>query len=210
MRRIPGPSLPLAVLAAGSMALAGCGGSSEPAPPATVTVTTTSTATDVTATPDAAESSSSSATDEATSGSPAGLPLTAQTAIEAALVAVPGGTAVAGGRTDEGGQQVWYVEVRDAEGNGTEVYLATATGEVVRQRPVSLSAVASGQTPRLTAQEGITAATEAVGSSRVVEFDLETEKGVTAWYVLLEDSTGLVEVYVNADNGALISQQRDD
>lgn len=200
MKPRPAPALLLAGLLAGSITLAGCSGSSEPTAPVTVTVT---------ATPEVMESPSASPTEAASPDPATGLPLTAETAIDAALVVVPGGTAVAGGRTDEGGQQVWYVEVRDADGNGTEVYLATATGEVVWERPVSLSAVASGQPPALTAQDGIAAAMEAVPNSRVIEFDLETEKGATAWYVLLRDSSGLMEVYVNADTGAIISQERD-
>ncbi len=199
MKSRPALALLLAGLLTGSIVLTGCSSSSEPTAPVTVTVT---------ATPEAMESPSSAATAAASSDPATGLPLTAETAIDAALVVVPG-TAVAGGRTDEGGQQVWYVEVRDADGKGTEVYLATANGEVVRERPVSLSAVATGQPPALTAQDGIAAAIDAVPNSQVIEFDLETEKGATAWYVLLRDSSGLMEVYVNADTGAIISQERD-
>lgn len=182
-------------LLAGSSTLVGCSDSSEPEDAATATATADPQATDST---------------DASQGDATGLPLTAKTAIDAALAAVPGGTAVAGGLTDEAGQEVWYIEVRDAQGSGTEVYLATTTGEVVRQRAVSLSSVASGQPPALTAQEGIAAAIQAVPDSEVLEFDLETERGVTAWYVLLRDSAGTVGVYVNADTGAIISQDRDD
>ena len=186
-------------LLAASAALAGCSSDSEPTAPVTVTVT---------ATPQASAEGSATPSDAATDTA-TGLPLTADTAIDAALAQVPGGAAVAGGRTDEAGQQVWYVEVRASDDSGTELYFNTATGELVRQRPASLSAVASGTPPTLSAQEGLAAAVEAVPGSAVVEFDLETEKGATAWYVLVRDSSGLMEVYVNADTGAIISQERD-
>lgn len=195
------PSTPSVLLIAGllatSGALAGCSSDSEPTAPVTVTVT---------ATPEATESASEAPATDAT----ASLPLTADTAIDAALVQVPGGAVVAGGRTDEAGQQVWYIEVLASDGAGTELYLNTATGDLVRERPTSLSAVASGMPPKLSAQEGLAAAVEAAPGSEVVEFDLETEKGATAWYVLVRDSSGLIEVYVNADTGAIISQERDD
>ncbi|MGB7981327.1 MAG: PepSY domain-containing protein [Candidatus Nanopelagicales bacterium] len=188
-------------LLAASGALAGCTSDSEPTAPVTVTVT---------ATPEASVPASA-----APSGSPApdasvGLPLTADTAIDAALSKVPGGAVVAGDRTDEAGQQVWSVEVRGTDGAGTELYLNVDTGAVVRERPTSLSSEASGTLPALSAQEGIAAAVQAVPGSEVLEFDLETEQGTKAWYVLVRDASGLIEVYVNADTGAIISQERDD
>lgn len=134
---------------------------------------------------------------------------TAQSAVDAALAIVAGGAAIEGGQTDEAGRQVWYVLVRDPAGAGTELYLARDNGDLVQQRPEPVPAVAQGDLPALTAQQGLEAALGAVPGD-VIEFDLGTEQGRTVWAVLVRGDNGRFEVYVDADTGEIIKQERDD
>jgi uncharacterized membrane protein YkoI len=201
MNRFRSTALVFAGLLAAPVLLAGCSSGSGPAATVTVTATAESTSSPQSSAPERS-APSSTAPDS-------GQTLTARTAIDAALAKVPGGAAVEGGRTDEGGQQVWYIVVRDKDGVGTELYLSSATGELVRQRPASLSRLASGKLPKLTAQQGVAAATAEVPGSEAFEFDLETERGTIAWYVVVRDTRGLTEVYVNANTAAIISAEGD-
>ncbi|CAL8978559.1 hypothetical protein PROP_02512 [Propionicimonas sp. T2.31MG-18] len=201
MSRVRSTAFAFAGLLATPVLLAGCSSGSGPVATVTVTATAESTTSARSSTPASAAPSSTSP--DSSQG------LTAKTAIDAALAKVPGGAAVEGGRTDEGAQQVWYIVVRDKDGVGTELYLSSATGELVRQRPASLSRLASGELPTLTARQGLTAAMAEVPGSQALEFDLETEHGIIAWYVVVGDARGLTEVYVNADTEAIISTERD-
>jgi uncharacterized membrane protein YkoI len=201
MNHVRSIAVVLAGLLAAPVLLAGCNSRSGPVSTVTVTANAESTT--------SAQSSASAGAAPSSTSPGSGQRLTAESAIYAALAKVPGGAAVEGGRTDEGGQQVWYIVVRDKDGVGTELYLSCATGELVRQRPASVSRLASGKLPKLTAQQGVTAALAEAPGSQALEFDLETERGNTAWYVQVRDARGLMEVYVNADTEAIISTERD-
>jgi len=131
---------------------------------------------------------------------------TAQAAVEAALTVAGGGVALEAGQTDEAGRQVWYVLVRDDQGNGTELYLARDNADVVQQQPESLPAEARDQVPTQTAEQGMGAALTAV-PGEVTEFDLSTEEGRVVWAVLVSGASGLVEVYVDAETGGIIKQK---
>lgn len=187
-------------LLVGAVALAGCASDDDTA--------------DDTAAPTATEAVSPTSSPEA---SPAATPettvvasLDAIGAVTTALNLVPGGAALEGGQTDEQSREVWYVLVRDADGAGTELYLDRETGELVAQEPEDVPDIAQGELPALTALDGLQAALGAVPGTEVEEFDLDTENGATVWAVLVAGADGATEVYVDANTGAIVKQERAD
>lgn len=138
-----------------------------------------------------------------------GGPLDAVSAIETALGVLPGDV-VAGGRTSDEGTRVWYVTVRgDGRTGGTEIYLNLSTGEVVKQQPEVLQPAARGPLPPISAQQALDTALGSVPGASVVEFDLDREDGIRAWYVFLRsDTSGQREVYIDAESGDVLSTGR--
>lgn len=172
--------------------LAACSGNGE----TVVTQTVTATPTPTTASP----APSPTSTD---SPAPTSADLDVIAAIDAAIAIVPG-TPVEGDLTDEAGRAAWSIEIRDAAVTATEVYIDVATGELIRQKPGTLSELAAGTLPPVTAQEGIAAALAANSGSRATAFDLDREDGVIVWAVEVRGSGGNLAVYVDANSGQVL------
>ncbi len=180
-----------AVIAA--FGVAACSGSTES--PATPEPPTSGASATPTSTP----------TDTAT---PIAVPLDATRAVERALQVVPG-VVVELGSDSESGRAVWEVGVLGADGSGTEVNLDQATGDVVRQSPLQLDPE-QRSAPAISAARAITIAEETVPGS-VLEMDLDTDRSVVVWEVLVAADAGdRFELYLDATTGAVVKQERDD
>ncbi|QPN60207.1 PepSY domain-containing protein [Synechococcus sp. CBW1002] len=94
------------------------------------------------------------------------------------------------------------------------IALATALGLPAPTRadttPDPARVVAQAPAPAITMQQAINTATEAVPGGRVIEIDLDREKGRVIWEALVESSTGRFEIYVDATTGQIVKKERDD
>lgn len=164
------------------------------------------------ASPDASESASESPVegsgsedaDVADSDVPSGR-IDAAAAVDAAVAAVPGDVVELGlGR--ERLTIVWEVGVLGADGSGTELYLDSQSGEVIRQEALRLDS-AQRTAPTVTATEAIALALESA-DGRVKGMDLETDRSTLVWEVDVVGTSGSREVTIDATTGELVRVDR--
>lgn len=134
----------------------------------------------------------------------AGDEVDAGAAVELAAETVPGAVVELSSGT-ENDVPVWEVDVLGQDDSGVEVYVDTRSGEVVRQRPTDLDSD-QRPAPAITAVEAIDIALGA-GDGRVVEMDLDTDKGVRVWEVDVVASTGGIEFFIDAETGDIVKQE---
>lgn len=134
--------------------------------------------------------------------------LTAGQAADVAVKTVPGGAVVSIDAGRERGRNVWQVLVRQPDGSGVELCIATDTGEVVTQDPATIPVEARTSTPAITAQQAIGTALAAV-SGAAVEVDIGTEGGCIVWETLVRATAGgSVAFYIDATDGRILKQER--
>ncbi len=197
----------VAALVVATLLAAGCS-AQEPAP--TTAPDTTPVDPSVTDTPDVTPEPTE--TDDASEPEDAPSvegPLDALLAVELALQVAVGAAVVELGRDTEGGREVWEVGVLRDDGTGVELYLDVADGTVVREQPLSLDPEQQ-QVPAVTAQDAIGFALAAVPGT-VDELDLGTEMSRVVWEVIVvADAGGRFELYLDAESGEVLKQERDD
>lgn len=142
-------------------------------------------------------------------GQAAGEPLTAQEAAVIALDEVPGAV-VEIDRDDAGGTVVWEVLVRDDSGNGVEVDVDAATGEVRDRDDEDLPDEAASGAPRVTAVEAMDTAVAEVPGGAVRDLDLSDDDGRIVWDVEVQGDAGRVDVTVDASSGDVLDIDADD
>lgn len=129
----------------------------------------------------------------------------AGSAIDTALQAVPGAVVeLELGR--ERATIVWEVGVLGADGSGTEIYLDAQSGTVLRQGRLVLDA-AQRTAPTITARQALDTARQTVEGT-VKSMDLDTERGVVVWEVVVIGARGGTELSIDATTGAVVRQQR--
>lgn len=135
-------------------------------------------------------------------------PLDASAAVGRAMELAPGAVVELGmGR--ERGVEVWEVGVLREDSTGVELYVDRQTADLVRESSLQLSSE-QRTPPAVVALEAIGAALVTVPGS-VTELDLDTERGVVVWEVMVDaDAGGRFELYIDATTTQILKQERAD
>ncbi|HMR47800.1 MAG TPA: PepSY domain-containing protein [Arachnia sp.] len=209
------PLTRLALAAAATLAVAGCGSpstgpaESPAAPPSATETSATPVETEAPPTSEAPEETPSPSIEDSTSPAENGAPThtdDAARAAQGALAAVPGDVI----SIDREGRDLWSVEVRTVQGEGVELYVEASTGVVQRQQSQRLPAEARDSAPAVTAVEAIEIALGALPNSTVWEVDLDTKRGTVVWEILVRDGVRLTEFYIDAATGEILKQETSD
>lgn len=105
----------------------------------------------------------------------------------------------------------WEVLVRGADGNGTEVWVDSTSGEVLEQRSEQVPSEAGNQDPDFTAKQAIDAALSVTSASGTVnDVDLERVSDTLVWDVTVEAEGGETTVRLGADRGDVITKEEED
>jgi len=189
-----------------SLAVAGCS-AQDPAPEATSLSPSVTDGPEATTEP--TESDDAGPTEEPQDEPSIEGPLDALHAVELALQLAVGAAVVELGRDTEGGREVWEVGVLRDDGAGVELYLDAMDGTVVREQPLSLDPEQQ-EPPAVSAEDAIGIALATVPGT-VDELDLGTEMSRVVWeVVVVADAGGEFEIYIDAESGDVLKQERDD
>lgn len=133
--------------------------------------------------------------------------VTASDAIDTALDTVQGDV-LSLDREDDNSR--WEVLVRTADGNGTEVWVDAASGDVLDQRSEDVPSEARDGAPEFTAKQAVEAAETAVADGAVSDLDIDRERGTTIWEVTVEAGGNETDLKIDATSGEVLSQEQED
>lgn len=133
------------------------------------------------------------------------LPLDASGAITLAVEHKPG-AAVVEIDSDDG---LWEINLLASDGQGIELHVEVATGDVIHERETSLSS-SQREAPGLTAREAVEIAL-AEKPGALESLDLDHDSGKLAWDAIVIATDGVEwELYLDAASGELLRIERDD